>query len=427
MLNPVELAPQERLLVELSRRDEVRGGLADARALLEDPTSRGRLLHRAREHAVEGLVLSVLLRSPLARELSDATSRELLGSWNHLRRQAAVWDLERDRLLSRLSCAGLSPVLLKGAALRETLYAEPAERWLCDLDLLLPAGELDAARVALIEVGYSDIGGAELHEAYRRHHFHDRLEHPNGFVVELHWALSRPGAEPRLDERAFLTRATERLRPGGQALRVPSTEDMILHLASQNAEDTFGRLSRLVDLDRLVSAAPALDWAYLRETARTSGAKNFLALALRLAERLLETPIPPGFIESLADSPLTRLSLALLDPVPWALRSREHERNLTATALKFWVTAGWPRRLRRLTARPQLDPLAWVWLGHGGADGSGEGGRMASPFTPLLKLFGYQLWVYARGLLSVLTPSGRRRLRFWTTPRPPRLDPGPGG
>ena len=157
-------------------------------------------------------------------------------------------------------------------------------------------------------------------------------------------------------------------------LRVPSAEDMILHMASQNAEDAFGRLGRIVDVDRLIASTPHLDWDYLRQAARRGEVQIFTAVTLRLAQLLLGTPVPRGFVESLRLSRLTRLNLALFRAVPWMITLPDDRRTSAGTLMLLWTTVGWRKRLRRcaLIALMREDPLDWVWQKKGEA-GRGKG------------------------------------------------------
>ena len=318
-------------------------------------------------HGVHGLVLSAIVRAPLMQSLSAEVLEEFTVSFARLRRQAIVWDMERDRLLSLLARKGLIPVVLKGGALRETIYDQPAERSLGDLDLLFPDDQVESAIETLQANGYRSLPSDEVREAYRQHHFHFLLTHPGGFAVEVHWALSRPNGDFHLDSRAFLARAVERPRVSRPLLRVPSAEDMILHMASQNVEDGFARLRRVVDIDRVIASTPHLDWNYLRQAARHGEVQIFTAVALRLAQLLLGTPVPRGFVESLGVSRPTRLNLALFRAVPWMITLHDDRYASAEALLRLWTTVGWRKRLRRcaMIALMREDPLAWVWQGKG--------------------------------------------------------------
>jgi hypothetical protein len=408
-------APHERLLVRLARRDHVRGPFDEDVPTLENVGTRARFTRLAMQHRIHGLVLTALLRSPVVPLLSPEVVRECQASWHRLRRQAVIWVLERDRLLGRLERQGLTPITLKGGALQDRIYTEPAERSLGDLDLLLPPGQLEPARSVLGLLGYRAVGTDELTEAYRRYHHHFRFAHSKGFIVEIHWALSPPGITFQLDERAFLARAIPTRTAGGQELRIPSAEDMVLHMASQSEEDAFARFGRLVDLDRVVAATPSLDWAYLQAASRTAGVQVLLGLSLRLAEVLLRTPVPTGFIDSLGLPLACRVSLALLHPVSLVVSEPAQRRMGLAELLLVWTTAGWRRRLRRawIAVRPEADPFTRVYLSHAD-DGPGESTVRPGSLRRLVGLACWQAWVFLCGLGAMLTSAGRRRLRFWT-------------
>ena len=400
------VAPAERLLVKLAQRDEVRGPLDDDLSTLEDSVSRARLVRLAMEHGIHGLAVSTVLRSRITQRLAADVIRDWEATWRRLRQQAALWDLERDRVLSRLEEAGLVPLILKGGALRHTVYKEPAERSLGDLDLVVPLDQLEPAETILMSLGYQSIWAAEVIEAYRRYHFHLGFRHQNGFLVELHWALSRRGSFD-LDTQTVFSRAQTTQRANCPPLRLPSAEDILMHMATQNDEDAFGRLRRLVDLDRIVASTPELDWAYLREAAQRGGAQAFLGLSLRLAELLLNTPVPSGFIDGLRLSRLCRANLALLRPVAWVLTEPEQRHVPAAHLLLIWTTVGWRRRLRRcwFAVKPRADPLAWLWL-----TPADDAGFLRAFFT----IAACQIWVYVRGVGALLSVRGRQRLAFWT-------------
>jgi uncharacterized protein YciU (UPF0263 family) len=269
----------------------------------------------------------------------------------------------------------------------------------------VPLDQLEPAQAILVSLGYQSIGAAQMIEAYRRHHFHIGFRHQNGFIVELHWALSRRGSFD-LDTRMVLSRAHTTQRANLPPLRLPSAEDILMHMATQNDEDAFGRLRRLVDLDRIVASTPELDWAYLREAAQRGGAQAFLGLSLRLAELLLNTPLPSGFIDGLRLSRLCRGNLALLRPAAWVLTEPEQRREPAAHLLLIWTTVGWRRRLRRcrVAVQPHADPLAWLWLGPA---------RSSGILRALITIGAYQIWVYARGVRALLSVTGRQGLALW--------------
>ena len=247
------------LLVALAQRAAVRDDLGNAHTVLTQSDTLGSLLLLARELGVEGLVLSTLRKTKLADSLPTETVKELGARLEQLRREAMLWDLERDRVIHLLARRGVTPVLLKGSALRESVYGDPTERSMGDLDLLVTPDELDRSVAALREAGYVP-DREEWIEKYRQHHFHQVMNHPRGFIVELHWALTDPDSRVPLDEKEFTARASISDRGRNVPVRVPSREDLLVHTVSQNEDDAFGLLRRIVDIDRIVASSPNVYW-----------------------------------------------------------------------------------------------------------------------------------------------------------------------
>jgi hypothetical protein len=338
--------------------------------------------------------------------------QELQARWDQLRMQAVLRDLERERVLHALHRQGISPVLLKGSALREVVYHESTERSMGDLDLLVAPSEIDGALSALRGAGYAS-DPPEVMEAYRLHHFHYLLTHPRGFIVELHWALSEPLPPAGLNQKEFLTRATTSHRGNNLPVRVPSPEDLLLHVVSQNADDAFGLLRRVADLDRILAQSPPLDWAYVARAAKNAGLDMVLAVSLRLSELMLHAEVPAALAAGPGLPWASRVNIALLQPVPWVVSPPADRRHAAVVALRIWSTTLWSRRMQLLVSTaPGSDRLTAALEGTR-ASREGMWRNAGAGLLQLANLAFYQLLVYSRSGLAVVTPSGRRRMRFW--------------
>jgi hypothetical protein len=410
---PGEPSPHASVLVTLAQRAPVRGDLADAGAVLAKPGARTSFLRLARELGVEGLALNALKTTPLADSLPADVMRELDARLEQLRRQALLWELERDRVLHVLGRRGVTPLLLKGSALRERVYENATERSMGDLDILVASEEMEQSMAALREAGYVS-ESEEMMDAYRLHHFHHLLTHPRGLIVELHWGLTDPGSSVPLDEKQFVARASVSRRGNNVAVRVPSLEDLLLHTVSQNEDDAFGLLRRIVDIDRIVAQSPQLDWQYVARAASDSGLDLVLAVSLRLAQRLLRTEVPSDLSRGTGLPVLSRVHLAMLDPVAWVVSLPSERRASGYDAIRLWCARTWSAR--RARAAQSLRGAQTVAMKADGADEPGDGPwRVASNgLVRAAKLGIYHLAVYWRSGLALASRSGRQRLRFWT-------------
>ncbi len=408
------LRPHEQLLLELCRRETERRLGENGFSSLALADVGQRFFALAARHGVYGLALSTLEQPQLFSLLPPALARRIPPSLRSMRQQAILWDLERDRLLSQLASHDLIPLVLKGAALRPTLYVEPAQRQLVDIDILFPRERVDDALRALRALGYRNPWPEAALDAYRQHHFHIQLVNDQGYKVEVHWDLVRPGMPFRLDPAAFERRSQLCRQVRGPDLRVPSVEDTVLHMASQNLCGAF-RLCRLVDVDRAVASSPRFDWDYLEQSAKAGKLEVMLSLTLRLCETQLGTQIPEGFIDRLRVPGAVLLHLALLQPARWSISSPPE--HVTAARLRYlWCVSGWRARLRTIyqTLEGKDDPMKWIWKGEPDPTPKAEGALQG--IAAVLKLAAYQVWLYARAAASPVSSAGREMMRgLWST------------
>ena len=398
--------PGTEALLELVRHDAVSRPSDRLRDLLGTETARAGLQALAARHSVMGPVLRGLRAAAARDEVLAAQCRALLAQYPVIVKQAAMWDLEIDRLLRLLGDAGLTPVTLKGAALRASVYRDSVERSFGDVDFLLPRSELDRAIAVLETVGYSLGDGDKVVRAAEQH-FHHRLANRMGFQVEVHWGLVQPDAEIRLDPERVLSRSRVLERPGAPPMRIPSPEDMILHLATQETEDWFSTIRRLVDLDRVLRGTAGIDWDYLRSAAVESRAGPLLAFTLQLARRLIAAPIPPGFISSLGLSRAARINLALLAPEQFVLTSHSVRRPTSVRILALCLSpdAGARRRLLREMATGRFDSFSLSR-----PEVSGGPVRALIGFTKLAVLWA---GLYLRRGVAAIPQSALGRRGFW--------------
>jgi hypothetical protein len=410
--------PLHRLLVALCRRDaESNISDADYRQITQ-PAMSSELLMTAQLHRVHGLILTVLER--VARRPSLATT-SLPAAWRAplqlLRRQAVGWDMEQGRVLARLDKRGVAAVVLKGGALRSTVYAESSQRPVADLDLLFTPDAIAAARASLEELGYHDPSSALQNDIYARYHFHFRMQHAAGFTVELHWALSPPGPHAQIDA-AKVMHGAHAVAGTGRPFLAPRAEHMVLHLSSQCIEDAFGLLGRIVDIDRVIANAnDAFEWEEIRVAAVRGHLQGVVGVALRLAELLFDTPVPAGFLDTLEIPPLTRANLAALRPVSWILERRGQRFIAAGLTMEAWLLGapGGRRDMALKLLRIRPDPMRSLRLNPDSDDDTIHSAQeLRRWIPPVLKVAGYQAFVWCSAIGGLFTARARDELRFWT-------------
>jgi Uncharacterised nucleotidyltransferase len=403
------LAGPARAMVALCRREGASGLRGELPALLGTPDFAEALSDLAQRHAVLGLILTACERAGVLENLPEPVAQKFSRSLPLLRRQAAFWDLERDFVLRQLTERNLHPVLLKGAALRLTAYADPVERSLGDIDVLVPEAAVDEAVAALISRGYQP--QIEAHsELYRKHHHHLILRKERGFIVEVHWALEPARSPFPIDADAFRRDARAVTTSSGLLARVPCAEHMVVHLSIQSLEDGFSRLGRLVDIDRVISTTQHFDWVRLMAAAAQCSATAVVALSLRLCQILLRTELSRSWIARLELPRMTNLNLALLDPVALVVNQLARRHPALERLLLLWCLPGVADRIRLLRAIRAGQDNWYTNALPRAVNASRDSPRSVA----LLKLAAFQLWVYFSALGGSLTGSHRAlRLRAW--------------
>lgn len=284
------------------------------------------------------------LAAPLAEDLdwdrlTDALLREraVLPFWRRIRphadrlepavrerleRMAAATELRLELLgrrlvesLNALEAADVEPVILKGGALAHTLYPDPGERPMIDLDVLVAPDRTGDALRALTDDGWEHREDRYPEDRYRRHYHLPPLRdgRGSGATLEIHAGLLLPGHPFDLDPGALRRRAVT-ARVDGRTMQVPAPVDhlayLCLHFAWGHALDTAAwRTFR--DLEVLADA-PGFAWEAFVDRVREVRAEPFAWWTLRLAGSLLGQASPPAVRDALRP-PLPEFALRRLE------------------------------------------------------------------------------------------------------------------
>jgi hypothetical protein len=369
-VNPGKEASFLRLCLQARWRPEA---LEEAREVVADDVLDWEgLLTTARGGGVAPLLYDVtreqnLLPSPLeARLRTDyfATAR----------RNVLLFD-ELERVLGGLEAAGVPAIVLKGAALAEAVYGNPAVRPMADVDLLVREEHVPSALRALAAANYRAIPP----RAYRCEVLARKPGETNA-VIELHWSLFVPFYYQYSVPMDWFWATALPLELGGASTRMLGPEAQLLHLCGHlllhhGGAQEAGHLW-LYDLAAVISRyEPRLDWDDLVGRAQ---AYDLVLPLQRILPRVSETwraPIPIGVLERVANlrpsrterqiverlgegqqPAMQRLWSGLGDLPGWWLRLRFAWRNL-------FPPAGYLEQIYRVP-HPLLVPLCYPyrWL-----------------------------------------------------------------
>lgn len=307
------LEPEARLLLSATTTDPSRAALPELLDELDDAGRWKELFRMAvRERAL----------GPLWGALAPVRDRLPADFRDNLERAATLERLRQLRLERRLResvgalhSGGITPVLLKGAALVHTLYDDVRDRPMADIDLLVGAEDVERAWSALRSAGWSWSRERFPREMYDRHYHLPPLVDADGTGIglEVHEGLFVPGHPMDFGPDDLRGRAEE-IEVGGHPALFPHPVDHLvyvcLHFAWSHALGSGGwRTFR--DVERLVRA-DRFRWADFAHVATERRGEASAYWTLRLSRDLAGGEAPAGVLEELrpplAEGVLGRLS-----------------------------------------------------------------------------------------------------------------------
>lgn len=233
----------------------------------------------------------------------------------HAKRNRGIAD-QLAELLAVCAQSGVEVVVLKGALLAPTVYADPSLRPMNDIDLLFRAEAIDQAEAVLQSLGYSgkhkdaDQGpGVVKHlSTYRRNGNEGATPNPYlsttaDRMVEPHRSLEEAWFGLKVDVTPGVwERSVPAVLHDQPALRL-STEDLLIHLS---VHATFHVIMgsavflQLYDIGQVINAwGQQIEWPELLHRTRQANAQPFVYAGFYWAKSLYRAPIPQRSLDML--------------------------------------------------------------------------------------------------------------------------------
>jgi hypothetical protein len=285
--------PEDELCLLLVRSELSPPLRERALGLLASPLRWPLVLQRARRYDI----LPLLYRRLQTLEFSGVPAPVAAQLANIFRRNAMRNELlaaELSRILGVLGDAGVPVMPLKGIALAERLYEDPALRTAADTDILVPAQNVAHAFHLIVASGYEpELSAPALFDLLARYGKDCSLTREDRacvYPLELHCGLIWGGSiERELQERIWSEALRKPFR--GVTAFALSPEWEFLYLAVHSARHGWISLKWFIDLDRLCLAG-RLDWEKVGREARLLGWERALQSSLSVCSTLLGTPVP---------------------------------------------------------------------------------------------------------------------------------------
>ena len=213
--------------------------------------------------------------------------------WNiESRKSLAVLDQAKTVILA-LNQANIRPMVLKGMGLvLSGIVAQPGQRWMVDIDFLIPVDQLSKAIAVLQSIGYH--GGQD----FAPHHAPPMVPLQGGGEVELHHHLVVPKLQAAFPLDDVWNRAVWH-RQDGLEFAVAAPQDAILHNVLHAQDSCFvfeqGRIPvrHLADFAALSCLYGAdIDWNALEQKACLVQMQQAFQLHLYQADQMFGAKWP---------------------------------------------------------------------------------------------------------------------------------------
>jgi Uncharacterised nucleotidyltransferase len=270
------------------------------------------LTPRACAHGLAPLVYHTVQQIGLTEALPAAVREE----WQRVAYATALthtlFSQALHGVLRALQDLGVAVIVLKGAALAETVYPNGALRPRRDTDLLVRAEDLARVETTLEALGYELTVGPHSKAWWREEHYHWTFRQPNpppfDVPLEVHWHVERPRRPFSIDLEGLWQRARPATIAGVNS-HILAPEDGLLYLClhachhagapPQKGRVNF-RLLSFCDMAAVIRhAAPFLDWAALERRAQQWGITPYVYLPLQLARELVGATVPASVLTAM--------------------------------------------------------------------------------------------------------------------------------
>jgi hypothetical protein len=230
----MSLSPEWQLLLSCAKAQCTTADIQRINQALEHPQlAWDQLTQWACAHGIAPMLYHTVQQMGLTKVLPPAA----LEVWQRVYSATAVthtlFSQALHRVLRTLQDLGVAVIVLKGAALAETVYPCVAVRSRRDVDLLVRAKDLSRVEDTLVAMGYQLSIGNHSKDWWRTQHYHWAFRQPKvppfDVPLEVHWHLERPIRPFAIDLEGMWQRAKPATIAGVNTLTM-APEDGLTYL-----------------------------------------------------------------------------------------------------------------------------------------------------------------------------------------------------
>lgn len=304
----LQLSPEDTVLLCCARKGMDKAITQKVKEVLNSGLDWTYIIETAQQHGIAPLLYYNLS------EIADKRVPEKVVGYlrklynGNVARNILVYDA-LSKVLNAFEHDGIDVIVLKGAALAETIYRDIGLRPFSDVDILVRESDLQSAKKQLPELGYR-LDEEVSPEKYNEEFGCDLYYIGKVNILEIHWDILRKTKSDRYT-RVEIEKIWERAVPAkiaGVDTFMMSPEDMLLHFCVHLPKHRYNRLIWLCDVLELIEQTD-IDWEYVVETAEKYRTKAYMYYGLHFTDVLLGCEIPEEVLNELKPPWLERVVL----------------------------------------------------------------------------------------------------------------------
>jgi hypothetical protein len=288
--------------------------------------------------------------------VQDPDLGRLTGIYRHAWARSQFQHRTLVDVLRTLHSAGIETMLLKGAALVQSVYPSPATRPMDDLDVLVPQSSARAAQTALAEAGWAEKFPGKIPASQRALGHAVHLVRGDAEELDLHW---RALLLSRVEGGDDFWLGGEPIEVEGIPTQLPSPTSLLLHMLVRASHGAEKAPLRWVPDTVLLARRCEIDWEALVERAAARRVTLYARVGLQYLHQTFGAAPAPA-VAALEQLPVRRHERAEFERrVAQAQRTGlafhvGHYRHLTDGMPAWRRATGFPAYLRDWWGLPSV-------------------------------------------------------------------------
>ena len=193
-----------------------------------------------------------------------------------------------------LEAQGVATLPYKGPVLALQAYGDVALRTFTDLDLIVHQSDLGKARRLLAKRGYQpleELTPSREAAVLKLDHNLPLVREHDQVVIELHWRVAPSAVTFPMPMNLLWSRAST-VFLGGTKMQAMSINDLILVLSVHGSRHGWSAIEWITGIAELMRQENGVQWGQVKREAKAFRVARSVRLAIALADRLLEAPVP---------------------------------------------------------------------------------------------------------------------------------------